>query len=153
MCRGCRRSFRSSGFCSIAGFPSLRRRVLGRIGREYVKAVESFVVEHEIPVVPFQKDDVKEQIAREHFKTAEREGRFGVVMVGVAQERISAWRGWRDGAPDGHPHFEYRRQSILPNNYYFYIRDPDWGLAFIETTAYAPCLEGQVPASALGSAC
>ena len=25
-----------------------------------------------------------------------------------------------------------------PNNYYFYIRDPDWGPAFIKTTAYAP---------------
>jgi len=29
---------------------------------------------------------VKEEIAREHFKRAEREGRYGVVMVGVAQE-------------------------------------------------------------------
>ena len=46
--------------------------------------------------------------------------------------------GWRDGGPDGHPHFVYRRQSILPNNYYFYIRDPDWGPGFIKTVAYAP---------------
>ena len=66
----------------------------------------------------FVKGGVKEDIAREHFTAAEREGRFGVVMVGMAQERTSAWRGWRDGGPDGHPHFEYRRQSIFPNNYY-----------------------------------
>jgi hypothetical protein len=112
--------------------------VLGRIGGEYVKAVERFIAEREIPVVRFVKGDVKEDIAREHFKAAEREGRFGVVMVGVAQERTSAWRGWRDGGPDGHPHFEYRRQSIFPNNYYWYIRDPDWGPAFLKTTAYAP---------------
>ena len=112
--------------------------VLGRIGREYAKAVERFIAEHEIPRVRFQKDDVKEQIAREYFKAAERDGRFGVVMVGVAQERTSAWRGWRDGGPDSHPHFEYARQSIFPNNYYFYIRDPDWGPAFLKTTAYAP---------------
>ena len=59
-------------------------------------------------------------------------------MVGIAQEKTSAWRGWRDGGPDGHPHFVYRRQSIFPNNYYFYIRDPDWGPAFIKTIAYAP---------------
>jgi hypothetical protein len=76
--------------------------------------------------------------AREHFKRAEREGRYRVVMVGVAQEKTSAWRGWRDGGPDGHPHFEYRRQSIFPNHYYYYIRDPDWGPAFIKTVAYAP---------------
>ena len=59
-------------------------------------------------------------------------------MVGIAQEKTSAWRGWRDGGPDGHPHFVYRRQSIFPNNYYFYIRDPDWGPTFIKTVAYAP---------------
>jgi hypothetical protein len=120
------------------GFPIPSPVVLGRIGREYVKAVERFIAEHEIPVVRFVKGDVKEEVAREYFKAAEREGRFGVVMVGVAQERTSAWRGWRDGGPDGHPHFEYRRQSIFPNNYYWYIRDPDWGPAFLKTTAYAP---------------
>jgi hypothetical protein len=46
--------------------------------------------------------------------------------------------GWRDGGPDGHPHFEFHRQSIFPNNYYFYILDPEWGPAFIKTIAYAP---------------
>ena len=50
-----------------------------------------------------------------------------MVMVGVCPERTGAWRGWRDGGPDSHPHFEYARQSVFPNNYYFYIRDPDWG--------------------------
>ena len=120
------------------GFPIPSPVVLGRIGREYVRAVETFIVEREIPVVRFQKGDVKEDIAREYFKAAEREGRFGVVMIGIAQERTSAWRGWRAGGPDGHPHFEYARQSIFPNNYYFYIRDPDWGPAFLKTVAYAP---------------
>jgi hypothetical protein len=43
--------------------------------------------------------------------------------------------GWRSGRPSA---FRVRRQSIFPNNYYFYIRDPDWGPAFIKTTAYAP---------------
>jgi hypothetical protein len=120
------------------GFPIPSPAVLGRIGRDYVKAIERFIAEHEIPLVRFVKGDVKEEIAREHFKRAEAEGRFGVVMVGVCQEKTSAWRGWRDGGPDGHPHFEYRRQSIFPNNYYFYIRDPDWGPAFIKTITYAP---------------
>jgi hypothetical protein len=59
-------------------------------------------------------------------------------MVGIAQEKTSAWRGWRDGGPDGHPHFVYRRQSIFPHNYSFYIRDPDWGPSFLKTVAYAP---------------
>ena len=120
------------------GFPIPSPAVLGRIGREYVARVNQFVREREVPVVRFVKGDAKEEIAREHFKRAEAEGRFGVVMVGVCQEKTSVWRGWRDGGPDGHPHFVYRRQSVFPNNYYFYIRDPDWGPSFIKTTAYAP---------------
>ena len=35
------------------GFPIPSPAVLGRIGREYVSAVERFIVEHEIPVVRF----------------------------------------------------------------------------------------------------
>jgi hypothetical protein len=120
------------------GFPIPSPAVLGKIGRDYVNRVNDYVATNEIPVVKFVKGDVKEQIARKHFQAAERDGRYGVVMVGVAQEKTSAWRGWRDGGPDGHPHFVYRRQSIFPNNYYFYIRDPDWGPAFIKTVAYAP---------------
>jgi hypothetical protein len=58
-------------------------------------------LENEIPVVKFSKRDVNEEIAREPFKRAEREGCFWVVMVGIAQERTSGWRGWRDGGPDG----------------------------------------------------
>ena len=120
------------------GFPIPSPAVLGRISRAYVSAIERFIVDRKIPVVRFVKGDVKEEIAREHFKRAEREGRFGVVMVGIAQEKTSVWRGWREGGSDGHPHFEYRRQSVFPNNYYFYIRDPDWGPSFIKTIAYAP---------------
>jgi hypothetical protein len=120
------------------GFPIPSPAVLGKIGRDYVNQINQYIVDHEIPTVKFVKGDVKEEIARKHFQAAEHDGRYGVVMVGVVQEKTSAWRGWRDGGPDGHPHFVYRRQSIFPNNYYFYIRDPDWGPAFIKTIAYAP---------------
>ena len=120
------------------GFPIPSPTLLGKMGRAYVEAINRFVADHEIPVVRFVKGDVKEEIAREHFKRAEQDGRFGVVMVGIAQEKTSVWRGWREGGSDGHPHFEYRRQSVFPNNYYFYIRDPDWGPSFIKTIAYAP---------------
>ena len=66
-------------------------------------------------------------------RRAEREGRFGVVMIGVAQEKAYAWRGWREGGNDAHPHFEFGRQAVFVNHYYFYIRDPEWGPAFIKT--------------------
>jgi hypothetical protein len=88
------------------GFPIPSPAALGKIGRGYVAAIDRFIVDHEIPVVRFAKGDVKEQIAREYFKRAEQQGRYGVVLVGVAQEKTSAWRGGREGGSDGHPHFE-----------------------------------------------
>jgi hypothetical protein len=54
------------------GFPIPSPAVLGKMGRACVEAINRFVTEHEIPVVRFVMGDVKEEIAREHFKRAER---------------------------------------------------------------------------------
>jgi hypothetical protein len=121
--------------------------LLAKLGRAYVAAIDRFAERHEIPVVRFAKGASKEQIARSYLDAAERQGRFGVVLIGVAQEKAIAWRGWRRGGRDSHPHFEFGRQSVFVNHYYFYIRDPEWGPAFIKTCAYAPfpvwvCLNG-----------
>jgi hypothetical protein len=120
------------------GNPIPSPALLGKIGRAYVAAIDRYAERHRIPVLRFGKGESKEQIARHYFRAAEREGRFGVVLIGVAQEKTTGWRGWRRGGPDGHPHFEYRRQQVFVNHYYFYIRDPEWGPAFIKTCAYAP---------------
>ena len=71
-------------------------------------------------------------------RKAEREDRSGVVMLGVAQEKAWAWRGWRDGGHDAHPHFEFARQAVFVNHFYWYILDPEWGPSFVKTNAYAP---------------
>ncbi len=80
----------------------------------------------------------KEDVARPYLRRAGRDGRHGVVLIGVAQEKAYAWRGWRDGGNDEHPHFEFGRQAIYVNHYYFYIYDRDWGPGFVKTNAYAP---------------
>jgi hypothetical protein len=112
--------------------------ILGRIGRGYVEAVDRFALDNEIPVVRFAKGACKEDLVRPYLRAAERNGRFGVVLIGVAQEKAFAWRGWRDGGNDEHPHFEFGRQAVYVNHYYFYICDRDWGHGFIKTNAYAP---------------
>jgi len=120
------------------GNPIPSPALLGKIGRAYVAEIDRFTLQNDIPVVRFKKGDSKEELARPYLKRAEAEGRTGVVMIGVAQEKSSAWRGWRDGGPDGHPHFEFGRQTVFVNHYYFYLLDSDFGPAFIKTCAYAP---------------
>jgi hypothetical protein len=129
------------------GFPIPSPAALGRIGAAYVRAVDRFAQLNGIPVVHFDKGGCKEDVARPYLQAAEREGRYGVVMIGVAQEKLVAWKGYKQGGSAAHPHFCYRRMSAFPNHYYFYVRDPEWGPAFIKTVAYAPyplwlCLNG-----------
>jgi hypothetical protein len=131
-------SFQVVRFLLDRGFPIPSLALLGKIGRAYVAAIDRYAETNGIPVLRFGKRESKEQIARHYFRAAEREGRFGVVLIGVAQEKAIAWRGWRRGGSDGHPHFEFGRQQVFVNHYYFYIRDPDWGPAFVKTCAYAP---------------
>ena len=120
------------------GNPIPSPALLGKIGRAYVDQIDRFALGNDIPVVRFKKGDCKEELARPYLKRAEAAGRTGVVMIGTAQEKSSAWRGWRDGGPDGHPHFVFRRQTVFVKHFYFYILDREWGPAFIKTCAYAP---------------
>jgi hypothetical protein len=129
------------------GFSIPSPAALGRIGQAYREAIDRFARRNGIPVVHFAKGACKEDVARPYLRAAEREGRFGVVMIGVAQEKLVAWRGYKHGGSAAHPHFCYRRMSAFPNHYYVYVRDREWGPAFIKTVAYAPypvwlCLNG-----------
>ena len=76
-----------------------------------MEEINAFAKAREIPVVRFTKDMVKEDVARPHMQKAEREGRSGVVMLGVAQEKAWAWRGWRDGGTRRAPAFRVRSPS------------------------------------------
>ena len=58
-------------------------------------------------------------------------------MIGVAQERASAWsatKQCRGRLVD----FVFFRKSVYPNYYYIYLIDPEWGPAFIKICGYAP---------------
>jgi hypothetical protein len=129
------------------GFRIPSPALLGKIGQRYVRAIERFASSEQVPIVRFQRRESKEEVARPYFEQAEREGRFGVVMIGVAQERARVWAGWRQGGSDAHPHFAFGWQSRVPNHYYFYVRDREWGRAFVKCCCYAPyplwlCLNG-----------
>jgi len=107
----------------------------GKIGGAYVKAIDKFAETHKIPVRRFKKGENKEKIARPYIEAAAREGKEGVVLIGIAQEKASVWRSWpRKGQEKKpHPHMDWGREMSYINHFYFYLWDSEWGGAFWKT--------------------
>lgn len=116
--------------------------LLGHNHDRLLADLDRFVAQCELPVVRFRRGDSKEGIARPYQLAAASEDRSGVVLVGKAQERMDIWRGWVDKDSPlsfrSHPHFSFSRQSALPDHWYFYLWDRDWGPALIKLSVYAP---------------
>jgi hypothetical protein len=115
--------------------------LLGKNHDRMVADFEHFIQESGLSVVRFRAGESKELIARPYQLAAATEDCPGVVLIGKAQERVKAWAGFKDSnalASAGHPHFSFTRQSRIPDNWYFYLWDNDWGPAFIKLCSYAP---------------
>lgn len=117
--------------------------LLGRLTQAFVRAVESFATEHSIPVVPFEKQR-KDDLAADYHKHFSKPE--GVVFIGVAQEKAYAFKAQKR-TDSGFINFDYSRQKVFVKHYYFYLRDQDFGPAFIKVCTYAPfpikvCLNG-----------
>jgi hypothetical protein len=116
--------------------------LLGKNHERLVADLDRFVAERELPVVRFRRGDVKELVARPYQHEAAAEGRSGVVLVGKAQERMEAWAGYKDAssplASARHPHFSFSRQARVPDHWYFYLWDEEFGPVLIKLCSYAP---------------
>jgi hypothetical protein len=112
----------------------------GKIGEQYVQAVQQYAKANQIPVIHFEKGQNKEETARPYIEAAAAEGKERVVLIGIAQEKASVWRSWRAKGQENksHPHMEWGRQMAFINHFYFYVWDREWGGAFWKTNAYAP---------------
>jgi hypothetical protein len=124
------------------GYPIPSPVVLARNHDRFVGDIDRFVASSGVEVVRFRKGDVKEDIARPYQEAAAAANRAGVVLVGKAQERMEAWVGYKDtGSPfhtDRHPHFSFSRQAKVPDHWYFYGHDDQWGPVLAKLCPYAP---------------
>lgn len=115
---------------------------LNRNRERLIAELDALVVATGVPLVRFKSGQSKEEIARPFQDEAMAAGRSGLVLVGKAQERTSSWRGFVDKSHvshrPGHPHIAWRRQSSVPDHWYFYFADAEWGPAFVKLCSYAP---------------
>ena len=124
------------------GFPIPSPAALNKAHERLVAQLDGVVASSGVPVVRFKPGERKEDIARPYQDEAAAAGHPGLVLVGKAQERTSSWRGFVDASHashrPGHPHISWRRMSSVPDHWYFYFADDQWGPAFIRMCSYAP---------------
>ena len=123
------------------GYPIPSSAALGEIGEKYVAEIKRWAKAEGVPIRQFRKGEKKEAIAEPLLEAAAKEGGPGrVVLLGMAQEKTSAWRSWRSKQQPfpGRPQMEWGRQMAFVNHFYWYLWDPDWGKAFWKTNAYCP---------------
>lgn len=111
----------------------------------FVNAVKAFAVDTTVPLIEFKSGQDKDAIVATH--RARFRGDDGVVVIGVAQEKARAFKAHKRTGPQGGVTFDFTRQSVAVNHYYFYVQDPEWGPAFIKIGTYVPypiklCLNG-----------
>lgn len=120
--------------------------LMAPMSQAFVTAINTFVKEHHIPLITFQKGQRKDDLAAEHLARFQSED--GVLFVGKAQEKISTFRTEKRRNPEtGRTYPWIVRSTALVNQYYFYCVDREFGPFFLKFSSYFPynaklCLNG-----------
>ncbi len=127
------------------GQPIPSPAVLRPMHDRFVQAVRDYAEQHRVPLLRFERGRRKDDLVNGY--RARFPQREGVVLIGVAQEKMSSFRASKKTGRGGGVFFDYSRQPVAVNHYYFYVQDPDWGPAFLKIGSYVPfpvklCLNG-----------
>jgi hypothetical protein len=114
------------------------------MSERFVEAIERFVKTEEIDLVTFEKGQRKDDLAQQYL--ADFKGDEGVLFVGKAQEQAHVFRTEKRRDARGVSPWIIR-STAMPNHYYVYILDKDFGPLFIKFCSYFPyaaklCLNG-----------
>lgn len=130
------------------GQPFASSALMAPISRAFVAAIERFVQEQRVPLLPFAKGQRKDDIAKAHLARFTRAGHAeGVLFVGKAQEKAPVIRTVKRRTADGRPYPWLISSTAMVNQYYCYAVDRDFGPFFLKFSSYFPytaklCLNG-----------
>lgn len=113
--------------------------------KDFIRRLERFAADHGVPVITFEKDQRKDDVAQ-HFLAASK-AEEGVLFIGKAQEKVRVFRTERRRAPNGATYPWIVRSSALVNQWYIYVRDRNFGPFFLKFSSYFPynaklCING-----------
>ncbi len=113
--------------------------------KDFIHRLEQFAAKNGIPLITFEKDQRKDDVAHSFFDTSKLEE--GVIFIGKAQEKVRVFRTERRRAPNGATYPWIVRSTAMVNQWYIYIRDRNFGPFFLKFSSYFPynakiCLNG-----------
>ncbi len=126
------------------GNPIPSPAIIERIGNRFRRDVKAFAAANRIPLLALKKpdrsrwDDRKLDHVRPYLDAAERNGRFGVVAIVVAQEFQWVFNAAKHTGSGGGVWFEFAKAERRVGIYYFYVLDPEFGPGFIKICTYFP---------------
>ena len=85
--------------------------------------LRAWATERDIPWIAFRNGQRKDQVVEPY--RAKRPGRAGGVLIGVAQDRASAWAATKKQT-GRFGDFAFFRKAVYVNHYYIYLLDPEW---------------------------
>lgn len=132
-------------FRSHRGQPVASSALMAPITREFVRAIEAYVKEEGVPLIAFERNERKDDVAQRHL--ARFPAREGVLFVGKAQEKVAVFRTEKRTGRNGVSYPWIVRSTAMVNQYYFYCVDEDFGPFFLKFSSYFPytaklCLNG-----------
>ena len=106
------------------------------MSERFLDSIDDYAIEHEIPVISFEKGQRKEDVAAEYLATFL--GTEGVLFIGKAQEKVRTFRteGRRNKRGETYPWII--DSTAMVNQYYFYAVDEDFGPFFLKYSSYFP---------------
>lgn len=128
------------------GFPIASTALISPMSKAFVHAIEVFAKEQRVDLITFDKNQRKDEVTQEYLaRTSFTEG---VLYIGKAQEKAAVFRTiHKRNAETGKSYPWISRGTALPNHYYFYLLDEDFGPLFIKFCSYFPyavkvCING-----------
>ena len=127
------------------GKPIASPALFGPLHDRFVQSVQTFAVEHEVPLIHFKRGQRKDTLAAQYRARSKVDD--GVVFIGIAQEKATSFKARKVVAESGSISFDFSRQSVAVNQIYYYVQDAEWGPAFVKVGTYLPypvrlCLNG-----------
>ena len=119
------------------GMPFASGALMDPISRDFVASIHRFIDERGIDLVQFQKGERKDDIAKGYL--AGHDGSDAVLFVGRAQEKARVYRTEKRVNPlTGKAYPWLVSATAMPNHFYFYGYDSDFGPFFIKFGTFFP---------------